>query len=814
MENIVQGQWFRGPSADLGDEIAQSLRFNASGYLTRAQTSSGDGLISSNRTFTFSTWIKLGQFSGSNASEHNIFGIPHSGSNENWLISLSSETFSDRHNEGGSSSFRAYDSTAKFRDPHAWYHLFLTYSSNVGTLRVNNVLMDTARGQSSGMDRDFWIGSEANGGSPMQAYLAETYFIQGTAMNAVNDGFIRLNEDGVYVPDTPTISSYGTNGFHLTYDSSQSNGIGHDSSGNGNHFTANNFETTALSSSNFDNDIDYKDTPTNNCAILNPLIKQPSSHSHSEALLRNTDSNGSYPNPDPSTMILRGKKYWEVELISAAASYPYLGICKAEDITSGGSWYSSGGGTAYFHGAGYNGWVSNPTNTIGNTTNGDVIGIAFDRDTRQCTFTRNGGTGQTVTAPTHDGDWCAMILNAVSKTCRVNFGQRPFRYTPPTGYTGLVAAEYPEPTIKNGKDHFEALTYTGDGQSSKTITGLNFKPDLVWIKPRSVVDNHRIIDSVLEIGGGTLASNSTDAKSGQSVLSSFNNDGFTLSGTDSGWNGNTSTYVAWCWKAGGAPTTDNTNSAGAAQTAGSVKVDGSNGSFAQGSIAVKKMSVNTTAGFSIVEYEGTGSAGTFPHGLGATPEWAILKRHDGTGGWSVYHESMGNQNKMELSSSNQMSNYGTGTDFWNGTSPTNQVFSIGVAGAHNTDNEQYIAYLWAPVEGYSKFGEYTGNGNANGQFVYLGFKPAYVLVKTKSGANGSWSIYDSARQPQNPNTNTLVMDSTAADVTSGNDMDFLSNGFKCRDNGSINNGSSNVYLYMAFAENPFGGENQPPVTAV
>ena len=289
----------------------------------------------------------------------------------------------------------------------------VTYSS-ASTMNVNNSeLFSIGDGTYSSITAGF------------DGYMADWYFVDGQAKNATDFG--RYNADGVWIPQTYT-GTYGSQGFHLTFDSSQNanplTGIGIDSSGNNNHFSSKGgtsnwgqFETAAPSASNFDNDIDYEDTPTNNCATLNSLIRQPSNHTNYEANLYNIDSNGSVPDPDPATQILKGKKYWEVEIVTGSASYPFLGICRAENITTNTNWYASaGGGNAhYWHGAGYNGWVSNPASTIGSHSNGDVMGVAFDRDTLQCTFTRNGGTGQTVTAPAHDGEFVPMILNAVNQ---------------------------------------------------------------------------------------------------------------------------------------------------------------------------------------------------------------------------------------------------------------------------------------------------------------------------------------------------------------------------------------------------------------
>ena len=473
-----------------------------------------------------------------------------------------------------------------------------------------------------------------------------------------------------------------------------------------------------------------------------------------------------------------------------------------------------------------NSFGSNFVSNSGSKTSG-TIGCRVDITNRTIAYTWDGTTYTSNLTYNDPGHRIFPYVNVgaqqpTNTILKINHGQMPFQYTVPTGFEGkLQTNNLPEPTIKNGKDHFEALVYIGDGNPSKTITGLTFKPDLVWLKPKSVQDNHRIVDSVLEVGGGTLASNSTDGKSGQNVFSSLNapgpndsNGGFTLSGNDSGWNGNTSTYVAWCWKAGGAPTTDNSNGVvngvGVAQTAGSVKVDGENGSFAQGSIAVKKMSVNTTAGFSIVEYQGTGSAGTIPHGLEAIPEFAIFKRHDDTGSWEIYHKKVGNTKALQFTDAAEQA---ASSAYWDNLSPTSALFSIGGGGNNNTLNEQVISYIWTPIEGYSKFDLYVGNNSADGPFVYTGFRPAFVLIKRKDNAfGGEWSLFDTARNPSNPANLLLSPDTTSIERNNLN-FDILSNGFKIRNAGDWQNQPGGQYIYAAFAENPFGGENAPPATA-
>ena len=403
----------------------------------------------------------------------------------------------------------------------------------------------------------------------------------------------------------------------------------------------------------------------------------------------------------------------------------------------------------------------------------------------------------------------------------VNFGQQPFVYTIPDGYKPLHSNNLTEPTVKNGKKHHGVITYTTPGSPTFpiTYTGLDFdaKPDMVWYKMTNGASEGVIIDSLrgegkyLQPRGNHIQITETNQ--------AFATNGFTFTAQQEQWYRQNDIYVAWCWKAGGAPTTTNTAAAGAAQDAGSVKVNGGDGSFAHGTIRANKMSVNTTAGFSIVTYTGTGSAGSIPHGLGVVPEWGIFKRYDGTGDWDNYHVAIGNTKIIKFNSNDGQSADGIG--YWNNTTPTNEVFTIGAGGANNTLNENYVAYIFASIEGYSKFGSYTAvnkGGSAPSQectYVYLGFKPAWLLIKRTNAGGDDWILLDSTRDPQNFCFRAHHVGTTSTPDSSGDQfaIDFLSNGFKCRSSNAAISLDGAEYLYCAFAEAPFGGENTPPVTA-
>jgi hypothetical protein len=333
------------------------------------------------------------------------------------------------------------------------------------------------------------------------------------------------------------------------------------------------------------------------------------------------------------------------------------------------------------------------------------------------------------------------------------------------------------PTINRGDDYFQAVTYTGNG-STNTITGLRFQPDFVWVKGRSGATDHALYDSVR---GTTkdLVSNSTAAETTQATgLTAFNSDGFTL-GALAKMNTNAATYVAWCWKAG---TSSSSN------TSGSI---------------TSTVSVNTTAGFSVVTYTGTGANATVGHGLGVAPKMIIVKNRGSAVAWAVWHTSIANTQYLVLNTTAVAT---TGATWWNSTSPTSSVFSVGTSTSTNASTNTYVAYCWAEIAGFSKFGSYTGNGSTDGVFIYLGFRPEFLMIKTTSQVN-EWIVVDSARATSNVIGNYLLASTSAAEDSGYTLVDFVSNGFKMRNSFGGWNGSSENIIYMAFAENPFKNAN-------
>ena len=338
--------------------------------------------------------------------------------------------------------------------------------------------------------------------------------------------------------------------------------------------------------------------------------------------------------------------------------------------------------------------------------------------------------------------------------------------------------------INKSGDYFNTKLYAGNG-STNAQTGVGFQPDLFWCKSRSNAENHTLIDAVRGVGYG-IGSNTNAAQYGSTNFGSFDSDGFTWSGNLGSGNENGQTYASWNWKA---------NGAGSSNTDGSI---------------TSTVSANTTSGFSIVKFTGTGSLATVGHGLGSAPKMIIMKNTNTTNGWEVYHQSLGNTDYIQLNTTDI--SYSSATR-WNNTSPTNNVFTVNTENGVNKSGSDLIAYCFAEKTGYSKFGKYTGNGSTDGAFVYTGFKPAFVIIKNTS-ATEHWNMNDNKRDPFNVMSKRLYPSSANNEVTDASYyMDYLSNGFKIRSNSSSWNSSGNTMIYMAFAEAPLVGSNNVPCTA-
>ena len=343
-------------------------------------------------------------------------------------------------------------------------------------------------------------------------------------------------------------------------------------------------------------------------------------------------------------------------------------------------------------------------------------------------------------------------------------------------------------TINKSTDYFNTKLYTGNG-GTQSITGVGHQPDWVWIKRRDSSGSHIITDAVRGTGK-IISSNSNGAEfdEGSNGVSAFGTDGFSI-GNLSSINTNSGTFASWNWKAGGGQGSSNTD----------------------GSINTTYTSVNTTAGFSICKWTGTGANGTIGHGLGAVPTVIFVKNLGTTENWVTYHKPLGATKYLKL---NDNSAQGTSSDVWNNTAPTSSVFYVGSNTATNQSGNQMIAYCFAEKTGYSKFGSYTGNGNSDGTFIYTGFRPSWMMIKESSNAGNEWYISDGTRSPTNAGTGSakVIAASGSGAEESGqsyNQFDIVSNGYKVRGDDTRSNGSGRTYIYMAFGQSLVGSNNVP-----
>ena len=346
-------------------------------------------------------------------------------------------------------------------------------------------------------------------------------------------------------------------------------------------------------------------------------------------------------------------------------------------------------------------------------------------------------------------------------------------------------------TIDKPSDYFNTVLYAGNS-STQAITGVGFAPNWVWLRERTQASDHCLFDTVRGANKDINSNDTSGEATTSNKLTAFGSDGFTL-GNSNTTNQSGQNNVSWNWKAGTSFTND-------ASGTGIGSIDSSG-------------SVSDTAGFSIVSFTGNGTSGaTIKHGLSTAPKIIIAKNRQRAADWLVFSSSMSSNGDytLFLQSTSAKDN---SQDYWGDTAPTSSVFSVGNRQENNQSGENIIAYCFADVKGYSKFGSYVGtNGGANGPFIYTGFKPAFVLIKDSSGAN-AWTIRDTKRNTFNPAINFLMPDANDAEVTAGEAVDILSNGFKIKANGGKVQDSGNTYIYMAFAEQPFVTSTGVPATA-
>ena len=806
-----------GSSAAGDYEIERSLRFNKddNASLTRTPSSAGN-----RRTFTLSVWVKKANLT---TYDQAIFDAQNS-SGVQGTIRFGSEGGSDNKinvfRYDGGFVYRVHTS-AELRDPSAWYHLVIAFDTTQATASnrikiYQNGVQLTDMGNSDYPSQNYetpfndtlvhTIGRNGTASNYFDGYLAEFNFIDGSQLTPSSFGKTDALT-GQWIPKKYG-GSYGTNGFYLNFsDNSNNAAIGTDYSGNNNTWTVNNI------SSSHDT---VPDTPTNNFPTWNPLYtsKQTggtTAYSDGNLKLNTTTASGTgnlYPFGFASFGATSGK--WYAEFVSDTSNNS-IGIANNGQLDSDVTNNPWGGfaNTSFIYTN--SGEVRTNDGNLSNQAtygSGDIIGVAMDLDNMKLYFHKNGtyinsgnpstgSNGYTIGAlpsgKTGEYIFTCGSNGASSVGVFANFGQDStlcgqtssggntdanglgdFKYTVPTGYNSLCTANLPDPSIAKPNKHFDTLLYTGDGGSNRQITGLEFQPDLLWFKIRSETQNHDLYDSVRG-GNKRLIPNTAEAEASYSnLVQSFNSNGFNIGSVPEA-NKNGADIVAWSWKGGGSAS--------------------SNG---DGSIT-SSVSANTSAGFSIAGWTGTNGNGTVGHGLGVAPKVVIVRRRDSSSSWVVYHAEVGNTKRLILDENYAQSS--ASSNWFNNTSPTSTTFSVGSDGGSNGSTDNYIAYCFSEVAGYSKFGLYTGNGSSDGTFVFTGFRPAFILWK-RTDDTKHWCILDNKRDGYNPTDKNLHPNLSNAEGSSF-DTDFCSNGFKVRNSGLTQNASGGTYIYLAFAESPY-----------
>ena len=908
-----------------GYEVERSLRFNHpdNAYLTYIPSSDGN-----RQKWTWSGWVKrvrLGsttyglftsQNDGDGGGNNGIASIYFGGDDR---IHVYYDTTGSNHSGAINDSI--------YRDPSAWYHIVwqVDAANSTSKIFVNGVSQTVNVQPVSGYNytmnqsgKRMTYGIDAwDLGSPASIYIAECHYSDGQLYDA--DVFAETDpKTGQWVPKESPAITYGTNGHYLNFSDNSNNTattIGKDYSGQGNNFTPTNISVSAGTGND-----SLEDTPTNNFPVFNRLnaIKYNNNYNtileQGNLLMRGGD------NIAPTTFLFpkSGKWYLEVQkygngaaqgvsIVRADSRIEDLdGNIKDEDIiqfVSGGHAYARNSDVGVF-----TSWENNAS---------VVIGIAVDMDNGAVYFAVNN-TWQNSGDPTsgasktgaigtdlltvNNGNhyFAAQGFNGSdSYGLYVNFGQRAFSYSAPTGYEKLCSKNMPDPAILLPNEHFNTLLYSGTGNTTQNITGVGFAPDWVWIKNRSQSTSHYVLDTVR--GLKDLHTNST-ATEGNSAgrFNSFDSDGFQVehSGGGGGFtNGSGQNYVAWNWNAGNSDgktytvkvvsdggnkyrfddfgtsavtldlaeggtyifdqsdssnsnhplrfstTSNGTHGGGSEYTTGVTTSGspGSSGAFTKIVVAASAptlyyyctnhsgmggqantnstlgssnfdgnnqstVKANPSAGFSIVNYVGTGQNSTdvtMGHGLGVTPAMVIIKKRDSGGSeaqWGVLHQKLSSGKNIFLQTYGGEGTYSNYIKSMQSSTFTVNTASAS-AGRYNRSGNNYISYVFAEVEGFSKFGSYIGNGNSNGRFIYLGFRPAFFLLKAKT-TDISWYMYDSKRDPDNLVDKELNPHNDQSEA-SGHDLDFVSNGVKMRSSDSSFNYNNYEYIYWAFAESPF-----------
>tara|TARA_R100001086_G_scaffold101448_1_gene50873 strand:+ start:17 stop:2638 length:2622 start_codon:yes stop_codon:yes gene_type:complete len=849
----------------------QSLRFVDGSSPKLDRTFSSD--VDDGKKMTISVWVKRGNIS--NATQVIL-------SNYTAVRFLGELSFKDTDKIGfrpggngdGSSNSYSVVTSSVFRDVCAWYHIVLVYDSTQSTdtdrvkVYVNGIKrkLEVLSGSHTfpplNYEHEFsYNGANNNLGyfgasfdsNYFDGYLAEFNFLDGIAVSSTSrtnstnglteyviDEFGEFNE-GIWIAKKYA-GSYGTNGYRLEFSntsvgSGSASTIGADTSGNNHHWTSSNVAA---------HDCNMPDSPENNFPVINPLVKTSglSITNFTEGNLSIGKSGTTYSYWQSTFAVKSGKWYAECRPSGTINTF-MVGITEQNmetyrtgenidpHLTAGTAWYQTDG-SGYFDGS------SVSASSLSSSTSfasGDVIGLALDMDssTKTIKWYKNGSLVASKDLTSNFEDHIVFANNVYNTNSAIwNFGQDStfdgyetagsntdangigkFHEAVPSGYLALCSANLnsddfasigPDATT-NSDDHHNTVLYSGNGSNSHSITGVGHQPDWLWIKRLDGSNSHVLQDSTRGSGSNdsfrVVLSNVDDLEYDlNDHVRSFDSDGFTLDDdTDNtvATNNSGESYVAWSWKLNGGTTSTNN--------------DGSLTSTVQ---------ANTASGVSIMTYTGGGSAGdTIGHGLGKAPTMVWFKRRGADGNWMVYVKDMGSNGYINLDRDNGKD---TGGSPVNNTDPSSSVITLGSFQSLNSSssNNTYVAYAFTSIEGFSKVGSYTANGDSSdGPFVYTGFRPAWILIKNTSTTT-NWPLLDDTRfglgttQEINPVLSSLTSNGSGAefDSTSYPLIDICSNGFKVRTGGTgstvasnLNRTAGNLYIYLAFAHQPFKFSN-------
>jgi len=793
--------------------IQRSLRFrsSATAYLNRTPSVAGNS-----SAFTFSFWAKRGALG---ATEY-LFDAFQDANNRFYITFLSDNTMQIAQIVSASATLN-FQTTAVFRDCSSWYHFIVSINSAAsGTQKcrlwingVENTVWTTSVNAS--FTTSTWNTTNPHricqygggGANSFDGYFAEVNFIDGLALT--QSSFGQYNEFGVWSPRKYG-GSYGNNGFYLPFNDPTSattlcydRQLGYNDSTK-NNWTPNNISTTAGVTYDAMTDVPTPSTIQNvlagNYCTWNPVNKNATVVTTDANLSANSGATASAHRMIFGSQGFTTPSYFEITTSGGTTGMvSIVGVGQNTTGTADGVYvgsYSKSFGLGYATNAA-NWYANGATNANGAATNlvDGTWGFAVDPANGKA-WVRNtsgnwigGGDPAAGTLPTFtwtsDGlPWFPiMSFYNVAATFVVilNAGQRSYAFTAPSGFRPLNTNNLPSPTIPNGARVMAATLYQGNGSSVTLSNGANntlgttFQPDFIWTKSRSASGFNIVQDSVRG-SGYRLITDGTFSENYSATYGTFSPTGFNI-GSDLNINTTSVTYIAWQWNAG----------------------SGSSTVPSGGSITPTGASINVSAGFSVITYTGTGVAGTLPHGLGAAPSMVITKKTSTSGDeWVIWHTSLSGGNFILL--------FTTAAQFASTqytAIPTSLYLNLNTATAVNNNGSSYISYIWAAVSGYSAFGSYTANASTDGPMVFLNFRPRFVLLKNTTRVL-DWITYDSSRDLYNTETQQLYPNLSSAEAAGAN-IDFLSNGFKIRgaSGSGINNTSGDVYIYAAFAENPF-----------